>query len=138
MKPVDRDREIIDHILRYCQEIDQAVERFGNDRDIFLSDAVYRNAVSMPVQQIGELAKHLSDGFLAEHTEIPWKQIKGMRTWFAHQYLDMDITVIWDVLHDGIPPLKQFCERYKADDKAPGRLPEESLQAGFGFSRYQC
>lgn len=111
MKQVDRDREIIEHILRYCKEIDQAVERFGNDRDQFLSDAVYRNAVSMPVQQIGELAKHLSDGFLSEHTEIPWKQIKGMRTWFAHQYLNMDITVIWDVLHDGIPPLKQFCER---------------------------
>ena len=112
MKPVDRDREIIEHILRYCQEIDQAVERFGYNRELFLTDAVYRNAVSMPVQQIGELAKYLSDDFLAEYIEIPWKQIKGMRTWFAHQYLDMDITVIWDVLHDGIPPLKRFCERF--------------------------
>lgn len=43
---------------------------------------------------------------------IPWKQIKGMRTWFAHQYLNMDVEVIWDVVHCGIPPLKDFCEDY--------------------------
>lgn len=107
-----RDRDIIEHILRYCREIDQAVERFGNDKDTFMADAVYRNSVAMPVQQIGELAKHLTDEFLEEHTQIPWKNIKGMRTWFAHQYLDMDRAVIWDVVQNGIPPLKEFCEEY--------------------------
>ena len=107
-----RDAEVIRHILRYCREIEQAVERFGDDKAVFMGDAVYRNAVAMPVQQIGELAKHLSDGFPEAHPEIPWKQIKGMRTWFAHQYLNMDRDVIWDVLKQGIPPLKHFCETW--------------------------
>ena len=109
---MNRDRDIIVHILRYCQEIDQAVARFGDSEALFMEDAVYRNAVSMPVQQIGELAKHLSDAFIAFHSVIPWKQIKGMRTWFAHQYLNMDADVIWDVIHHGIPPLQSFCKEY--------------------------
>ena len=106
-----RDRGIIEHILQYCYEIKLAVMRFGNDRELFLADPVYRNAVSMPVQQIGEMVKRLSEEFQGNHHEIPWKQIKGMRTWFAHQYMDMDAAVIWDVVQTGIPPLEVFCEK---------------------------
>ena len=80
-----------------------------NDRD---GDIILHNAVSMPVQQIGELAKHLTDAFLETYSQVPWKQIKGMRTWFAHQYLGMDRDVIWEVIHEGIPPLKVFCVSY--------------------------
>ena len=107
----NRDRELLFHIQRYCLEIDEAVAHFGDDEKVFMTDSVYRNAVSMPVQQIGELAKHLSDEFVEQNQEIPWKQIKGMRTWFAHQYLNMDKEIIWDVLHNGIPQLKEFCKK---------------------------
>ena len=107
-----RDVEIIRHILRYCDEIELAVARFGDNREVFLSDPVYRNAIAMPIQQIGELAKHLTDAFIDAHPEIPWKQIKGMRTWFAHQYLNMDQLVIWEVVHEGIPSLKLFCDNW--------------------------
>ena len=108
----NRDTEINRHIQRYCNEVDLAQMRFGRDREAFMTDPVFRNAVSMPIQQIGELAKHLSDAFIESHKEIPWKQIKGMRTWFAHQYLNMDNEVIWEVMQDGIPPLEAFCEQW--------------------------
>ena len=107
----DRDIEIIRHIRRYCDEVILAKDRFGDEREAFMADPVYRNAVSMPIQQVGELAKHLSDAFIADHPEIPWKQIKGMRTWFAHQYFNMDREVIWEAMQEGIPPLKAFCDR---------------------------
>ena len=31
----ERDRTIIEHILSYCDDIYEAVERFGNDKEIF-------------------------------------------------------------------------------------------------------
>ena len=105
-----RDREILQHIQRYCHEIEMAVNRFGDDEATFMEDAVYRNAVSMPVQQIGELAKHLTDEFTEANPAVPWKKIKGMRTWFAHQYLNMDKDIIWGVIHEGVPQLKEFCD----------------------------
>ena len=104
-----RDKSILRHIYRYCDEVDQAIDHFGDDRAMFMKNAIFLNAVSMPIQQIGELTKHLSDDFIEGHPEIPWKQIKGMRTWFAHQYMNMDRETIWNVMHEGIPPLKQFC-----------------------------
>ena len=44
----------------------------------------------MPLQQIGELATHVGDDFIEASGGIPWKQIRGMRTWFAHQYWDIE------------------------------------------------
>lgn len=104
-----RNIDIIVHISRYCDEIKGAIDLFGDDKSIFLNNAIYRNAVAMPIEQIGELAKHLSDDFLSQHSEMPWKDIKGMRIWFAHQYLSMDKEIIWKVMHEDIPQLKKFC-----------------------------
>ena len=104
-----RDQEILKHILRYCHEVELAIQYFGDNKEKFFSDPVYRNAISMPIQQIGELAKHLSDEFVESHTQIPWKQIKGMRTWFAHQYMMMDMDIIWDVAHSELDELIAFC-----------------------------
>ncbi len=114
----NHDDEIILHIQRYCREINQAVALFGDDESVFMKNAVYQNAVSMPIQQIGELTKHLSDGFIEAHPVIPWKQIKGMRTWFAHQYLNMDMDIIWSVLHEGIPQLQTFCDQTLGNSSA--------------------
>lgn len=110
-----RDTVIIRHMVRYCEEIDAAITSFGDSESVFLENPVYRNAVSMPVQQIGELAKHLSDTFLAAHPEMPWRQIKGMRDWFAHQYLKMDAHVIWTVAKEDLPTLRDFCVRWLAE-----------------------
>ena len=103
-----RDASILRHMLKYCREIDAALSHFGDDEALFMESAVFRNAVCMPIQQIGELAKHLSDAFIADHPQMPWHQIKGMRDWFAHQYLSMDKAVIWEVAKVDIPPLKSF------------------------------
>lgn len=103
-----RDAAILRHMLKYCQEIDEALSHFGNDESLFMENAVFRNAVGMPIQQIGELAKHLSDAFIEDHVQIPWRQIKGMRDWFAHQYLKMDNAVVWEVATVDLPPLKAF------------------------------
>lgn len=103
---------IISHILEYCKQIEECLSRFGNTVESFMSDAIFRNAVSMAEYQIGELSGRLSDGFKDRHqTEIPWKEIRGMRNIFAHNYLEMDKTKIWSVAVDDIPILRSFCEQ---------------------------
>ena len=107
----ERDLNIIAHIFEYCNQIDECLSRFGNSREVFLSDVIFRNAVSMAEFQIGELSGHLSDDF-KERTknEIPWKEIRGMRNIFAHNYLEMDIERIWEVAAEDISALKEFCK----------------------------
>lgn len=54
MKPLDRNIRILEHIIGYCDQIEETIQRFGNSYDIFSSDAIYRNAAALCVLQIGE------------------------------------------------------------------------------------
>ena len=47
MKPLERDKSIVEHIISYCEQIEQTVDRFGNDYAIFASDPIYRNAAAL-------------------------------------------------------------------------------------------
>ena len=71
-------------------------------------DYVYRNSITMPILQIGELVKHLSDEFLKNYPEIPWRQIKGMRDIFAHHYGSVDFKFVWHTSHEDIDELINF------------------------------
>lgn len=102
-------------MIAYCAEISDTLTYFGRDEQRFYTDFIMRNALSMPLQQIGELATHVSDDFIAAHSEIPWRQIKGMRTWFAHQYWDMSFDKIWVTLTEDVPDLKVRLERIVPD-----------------------
>ena len=94
------------HIVSYCEQIDIAVERFGKSYDTFVNDPVYHNAVSLCILQIGELVGNLSETFRAEHSAIPWRQIKLMRNIVAHRYGTVDHSITWDVVEHDIPELK--------------------------------
>ena len=111
MKPETRDTDILRHIILYCDQVNKAVEHFGYSKEVFLTDEVYRNAVGMPIQTIGELVKHLSDEFVEKHDTIPWKQIRGMRNYLAHKYWNMDAEAIWKTVTDDIPQLRSGCIR---------------------------
>lgn len=45
----ERDITIIYRILKYCGDIDKATEHFGKSFETFKNDAVFRNAVGMPI-----------------------------------------------------------------------------------------
>lgn len=109
MKPLDRDRSILEHILSYCQQIEQTVERFGNDPAIFAADSIYRNAAALCILQIGELVGKLTEEFKAQHPAIPWRQIKAMRNIVAHSYGTVDPEITWEIISEDIPDLKRYC-----------------------------
>lgn len=109
MKPLDRNISILEHIVNYCDQIEETIQRFGNSYEVFSNDKVYRNAAAMCVLQIGELAGKLTDNFRAEHPGAPWRQIKGMRNVVAHSYGTVDPETTWEILIDDIPKLKAYC-----------------------------
>lgn len=60
-------------------------------------------------EQIGELVGRLSDDFKARHPEIPWRQIRGMRNFVAHEYGSLDLEVVWYTANEGVAELSEFC-----------------------------
>lgn len=109
MKPLDRNISILEHIVNYCDQIEETILRFGNSYDVFSNDAIYRNAAAMCVLQIGELAGKLTDDFRAAHPGAPRRQIKGMRNIVAHSYGTVDPETTWEILTEDIPALKRYC-----------------------------
>lgn len=96
MKPSDK--TIIKKIIDYCLQIKETHEYFNNDKNLFLNDEkgfIYRNSITMPILQIGELAKMLSEEFLSEDTNIPWRMIMRMRDIVAHHYGSLDYEIVW-------------------------------------------
>ena len=70
MKPLDRNISVLEHIVTYCEQIEQTVERFGNSAETFRADPIYRNAAALCILQIGELVGKLTDEFRAQHPSI--------------------------------------------------------------------
>lgn len=106
-----RDKIIVLKMLEYCKEIQKAHTFFQNNEEFFFDldfGHVYRNSVTMPILQIGELAKHFSNEFLKKYPEISWRQIKGMRDIFAHHYGSVDFKFVWHTSHEDIDELFSF------------------------------
>jgi len=76
---MDKDTGIIKHIIEHIENIFNSQKRFGSGYEIFTSDKDYFNSVCMSLLQIGELAHHLSTDFTVAHTDVPWKNIVGLR-----------------------------------------------------------
>ena len=111
MRDIKRDLSIIEDILEYCDEIEDAIERFGNYYESLLGDKHYKNSVSMCILQIGELSSRLTEDFKQKYNAVPWREIKDMRNVTAHEYRKMEIDILWDTITADIPNLRKYCEK---------------------------
>ena len=109
MKPLERDLQILRHIVSYCDQIGQTIEYFGKEYTVFQENSIYRNAVALCILQIGELVGKLTEDFRGQHTAIPWRQIKAMRNIVAHSYGSVDSEITWEIVCGNIPELKEYC-----------------------------
>ena len=67
-----------------------------------VQDAVIRN-----IEIIGEASKKISSDTKQIYYEIPWKEIAGMRDKLIHDYLGLDVEVVWRTITDDIPILEK-------------------------------
>ena len=115
MPATNRDRDIIEHVLRYYNQVEVAHQDFGRSKERFEESSTYQNAVSMCILQIGELVGRLTNDFKTENTQIPWHKIRGMLNYVAHEYGSIDFEIVWFAATKSIPELKTFCEAYLAN-----------------------
>ena len=110
------DQQRLVRIWDYCTFIGNTVARFGPSWEDFSDDPDYQQSIAFSILQIGELAGRLSDELRTETTaEMDWSAIKGLRNIVVHEYGKVKLQVLWDIISEDIPKLKQFCE---------GHLPE--------------
>ncbi len=77
----------------------------GVSREQLESDLMRQSAILYQITIMGEATKRLSREFRAQHTEVPWDDIAGMRDIIAHQYDRLDMNIVWQVIQRNIPEL---------------------------------
>ena len=107
----NKDIIILKKILKYCSQVSEACEMFGNDYDKFVNISVFQNACCMCILQIGELCKVISEELRMTEKAVPWKEWCGIRDIFAHQYSNLDHQSAWDTIQTDLPELKEEVER---------------------------
>ena len=110
----DRDAQVLEKIVKYCEEIEHAHREYHCDYETFCNNPTYRNAVALCLVQIGELTNKLSVEFRDTYTQIPWRAIRGMRNVVAHEYGKIDVETVWETVENGTQDLKRFCQQFMA------------------------
>jgi uncharacterized protein with HEPN domain len=103
MRPEDRDRAFLWDMLEAAKDIASFVE--GISAEDFAADKKVRFAVERQLLVLGEAAKRVSEPFRAGHSEIPWKNLAGLRNILAHEYGEIVVERIWLMTQDKIPAL---------------------------------
>src|SRR4030066_2480368 len=99
--------------LRHIADAISDIKRFMKNvtKEEFLENREKQYAVLRALEIIGEATKNLSKEMKAEHSEIQWKDIAGMRDKLIHEYFGVNLNLVWETVKKNIPELeKQISE----------------------------
>lgn len=98
----------------------QAIEGFTESLscDDFCKNRMVFDAVVRNIEIIGEAVKNIPDEILVRYPEIKWRQVKGIRDVIVHEYGIVSKPVIWSVVRDELPLLKEVVARIDREEKA--------------------
>ncbi|MCS7068936.1 MAG: DUF86 domain-containing protein [Meiothermus sp.] len=70
------------------------------------SSKLIRDAVIRNFEVMGEATKRLSPAFRVQHPQIPWRSLAGFRDVLIHDYDEVAIEVVWDVIQNSLPMVR--------------------------------
>ena len=90
-------------LLDLLQFSEMAARLVARGRAAYDRDETLRLAAEAITHRLGEAVARLSDEFMADHPQVEWRNIKGMRNIVSHQYAHIDYEILWNALADRIP-----------------------------------
>ncbi len=96
------------HILDEIEFLTRETE--GKTFEEFIKNEILKRACSRSLEIIGEAVKNLSPDFKKQYKEIEWKKISGLRDKMIHGYFGVNWDIVWDVIRNQIPKLREQVE----------------------------
>jgi len=95
---------LVEDIWEAVEKIERYVS--GMDHDAFVADEKTIDSVVRNLEIIGEAANRLPQNFRRQYPEINWPQIIGLRHRIVHDYFNIDIEIVWHIIHTDLPVFK--------------------------------
>ena len=71
----------------------------------FRADRILQLATVRLLEVIGEAANRTPESVQAQHPQLPWRQMTGLRNRLIHGYDGVDLDIVWTILTTDLPPL---------------------------------
>lgn len=93
-------------IAKVCQTILRLTANMTKAE--FQQDERTHLAILYEVTILGEVVKRLSTEFRNQHSTIEWRKIAGMRDRLVHDYDEVKLDLVWEVVKTNIPELLDY------------------------------
>ena len=103
----------VEHILENIKDIELFVR--GLTKVKFLKDKKTQNAIIRSIEVIGEATKNLPMDFNTRFPKVEWAKITGTRDKLIHHYFGVSLEMVWIVITNDLPILKEQMEMIKAE-----------------------
>lgn len=94
----------LEDILQAIGKIEKYTKGLSADKlkkQDLIVDGVVRN-----LEIIGEAAKNIPQDIKKKYPDVEWKKIAGLRDILAHEYFAIDLQILWDIIKNKLPELK--------------------------------
>ena len=99
---------IVEERFLDMMEAIQRIEKYaGRGRQAFVSDELIQTYIVHNLQILGEAAAKIPSDQQREYPEFPWPKMVGMRNVLVHNYFNIDLDIVWQVVEIELPALKE-------------------------------
>ena len=102
---------ILELIKSSLQEVSKRSDMISEPNDFLTSESgvILLDSICMKLSAVGESIKNLdkitNHELLPKYSEIPWKNVMGVRDFIVHHYFEVDADVIFEICKNDVPVL---------------------------------
>jgi uncharacterized protein with HEPN domain len=95
----------------YLSNIQECIERIEEytkgGKEEFMQTKMIQDAVIRNFEIIGEATKRLSPELRSQYSDVPWQQMAGLRDVLIHDYLKVNLNLVWQIIEHNLSDLKR-------------------------------
>ena len=100
---MQRDLQFLLDILQSAELIMTYKAQYSKDE--FIENIQLQDSIIRRLLVIAEAARRVSEATRQTLPNISWQEINGMRNRLVHEYDEIDLNIVWDVIQSEIPSL---------------------------------
>lgn len=106
-----------------CKDIRQSAQKalafLGNmTYETFVTDEKTAFAVVRALEIVGEAGKRIPQAIRDRYPEVPWRSMTGIRDKLIHDYVSVNLEVVWRTVTEDLPALLPLIQQMLDDLQA--------------------